>query len=132
MLFPEGILNFNKVNHSFLLGVAYISQKGLHIISHKIHVWYNLLSDVSSLFATLKLLPILFGMKSRSTKTPHPANVISYYSTSSFMLFDYANHSPGSGLRPGHSLCLECVYLIQYTACPHFVHVSVEMWPHLE
>lgn len=124
MPFPEGILNFNKVYQktvkAFLLGVAYISQKGLYVICHKIHVWYNFLSYVSSLSVTLKLFPTLFAIKSRSTKNSHLANVISYYSTSSSVLLEYASHSPASGLRPDYSLCLECVYPTQPHSLPSF------------
>lgn len=57
--------------------MAYISQNGLYIACHKIQVWYNFLSHVSSLFAPLRSLPILLRIRSKSYKTPHPADVIS-------------------------------------------------------
>ena len=75
--------------------MAYISQKGLYIISYKIQVWYNFLSHASSV-CDLKLLPILLRIKSRSLEDFIQPDVISYYLTSSFMFLECGHHAAAS------------------------------------
>lgn len=112
--------------------MAYISQNGLYITSHKIQVWYNFLSHVSSLFAPLRLLPILLRIDPNPTR---PHTLLMSFPVLNFLLRVSWICPPRSSLGslpwvfplPGMNVSYAAILL-----SPRFIHDSFEMSPHLE
>lgn len=73
--------------------MAYIFQKGLYILFHRIQVWYSFLSHVSSPFETFKLLPMLLRIQSQSLQDLTPCWYHFHHSTSSFLFLKHADYT---------------------------------------